>query len=269
MMMAMISPRTRKDEMSAWPVRPAAAVIRGAVRANMPCVSPFGMKCRRGRAGWLPAGGAGSRNRPAASLMPAYEPRGYCRPVRALIICDVQNDFCEGGSLPVAGGDEVARAITSYLGSAEYDHVVATRDYHIDPGAHFSDRPDYVDTWPPHCVVGTDGAEFHPGLDIDRAEAVFSKGQHAAAYSGFEGTHDDGTPLAEWLRQRGVTDVDLAGLTTDHCVRASGVDAAREGFSTRVLLSMTAGVKPETTGRALAQLRNAGVVLDGNPIIRA
>ena len=189
--------------------------------------------------------------------------------MRALIIVDVQNDFCEGGSLPVAGGGEVARAITAYLGSAEYDHIVVTRDYHIDPGGHFSDHPDFTDTWPPHCVVGTDGAQFHPDLDTARAEVVFSKGQRAAAYSGFEGTDDDGTTLANWLRLRGVTDVEIAGMTTDHCVRATGVDATREGFSTKVLLSMTAGVKPETTGRALAQLRNAGVVLDGNPILRA
>ena len=197
--------------------------------------------------------------------------RMYGRDVRGLIIVDVQNDFCEGGSLAVAGGDEVARAISAYLAdhAAEYDHVVATRDYHVDPGAHFSDRPDFVDSWPAHCVVGTPGADFHPDLDIGRAEAVFSKGQHAAAYSGFEGSDPDGTSLADWLRQHGVTDVDIAGIATDHCVRATGVDAAREGFSTRVLLSMTAGVAAETTGRALGQLRTAGVVLEGNPILRA
>lgn len=195
--------------------------------------------------------------------------REYCHGVRALIIVDVQNDFCEGGSLAVAGGADVARAITAYLagGSGRYDHVVATRDYHIDPGVHFSDHPDFVDTWPPHCVVGTPGADFHPGLDAGQAEAVFSKGQHGAAYSGFEGADDEGTPLADWLRRHDVTDVDIAGIATDHCVRATGVDAAREGFSTRVLLSMTAAVAAETMGRALGQLRAAGVELQGNPTL--
>ena len=118
--------------------------------------------------------------------------------MRALIIVDVQNDFCEGGSLAVAGGVDVARAISAHLsgaaddvpvvggGAADYRHVVATRDYHVDPGPHFSSDPDYVDSWPPHCVAGTSGASFHPELDITRIEAVFSKGAHAAAYSGFE-----------------------------------------------------------------------------------
>ena len=114
--------------------------------------------------------------------------------MRALIIVDVQNDFCEGGSLAVAGGTAVARSISSLLASADhgYDHVVATKDYHIDPGAHFSDAPDYVDTWPVHCVVGTAGQDFHANLDTDRIEAVFTKGDHAAAYSGFEGRAADG-----------------------------------------------------------------------------
>ena len=195
---------------------------------------------------------------------------GYSRDVRALIIVDVQNDFCEGGSLAVAGGADVARAVSTLLDRADgYGHVVATRDYHIDPGAHFSDRPDYVDTWPPHCVVGTPGAQFHPNLNAGRAEAVFSKGLHEAAYSGFEGTDAEGTPLAAWLRSRGVTEVDIAGIATDHCVRATGVDAVREGFGTRVLLGMTAGVAAETTARALDELRAAGAELHGTPVLRA
>ena len=109
--------------------------------------------------------------------------------VRALIIVDVQNDFCEGGSLAVAGGAAVARGISSLLASAghDYAHVVATKDYHIDPGSHFSDHPDYARSWPPHCVAGTNGAEFHPDLDTADVEAVVRKGAHAAAYSGFEG----------------------------------------------------------------------------------
>ncbi len=187
--------------------------------------------------------------------------------MRALIIVDVQNDFCEGGSLPVAGGGDVARAISSRLASdaAQYEHVVATRDYHVDPGAHFSAHPDYVDSWPPHCVAGTAGASFHPDLDVTRIEAVFSKGAHAAAYSGFEGATGGGTLLADWLRQRAVTEIDIAGLATDHCVRATAGDAARLGLPTRVLLGLTAGVAPETTKNALDEMRAAGAELIGAP----
>jgi nicotinamidase/pyrazinamidase len=183
--------------------------------------------------------------------------------VRVLIIVDVQNDFCEGGSLAVAGGGEVARAISARLAesAAEYGHVVATRDYHVDPGTHFSSTPDYVNSWPPHCVAGSAGASFHPELDITKIEAVFSKGAHAAAYSGFEGADPDGTPLADWLRERGVVDVDIAGIATDHCVRATTVDAARLGLRTRVLLGLTAGVAQATTEKAVDEMRAAGAEL--------
>ncbi len=196
--------------------------------------------------------------------------------MRALIVVDVQNDFCEGGSLAVTGGAAVAAAISAYLAAegGGYAHVVASRDHHIDPGDHFSDHPDFAATWPPHCVAGTPGAEFHPGLDTSRieavfskgahaaAEAVFSKGAHAAAYSAFEGTDEAGTPLAGWLRERGVDALDVTGIATDYCVRATALDAAREGFATRVLLRLTAGVDPVTTGEALAALKAAGVVLE-------
>ena len=124
--------------------------------------------------------------------------------MRALIVVDVQNDFCEGGSMAVAGGAAVAAAISEHLRTASYDHVVATRDHHVDPGAHFSATPDFVDTWPPHCRSGTPGASFHPELDVAPIEAVFSKGEYAAAYSGFEGAEPGGTGLADWLRGRGV-----------------------------------------------------------------
>lgn len=186
----------------------------------------------------------------------------------ALVIVDVQNDFCEGGSLAVAGGAEVAAAITRHLAADGYDHVVATRDHHIDPGDHFADAPDYVNSWPAHCVAGTAGADFHPALDTGAVEEVFSKGAHAAAYSGFEGSAPDGTSLADWLRARGVTSVDIVGIATDHCVRATALDAARHGFATRVLLDLTAGVAPQTTDQALAQMKDAGVELTGAPIVR-
>jgi nicotinamidase/pyrazinamidase len=186
----------------------------------------------------------------------------------ALIIVDVQNDFCEGGSLPVAGGAEVAAAISRHVNAAGYGHVVATRDHHVDPGSHFSDEPDFVTSWPPHCRIGTPGTSFHPDLDVAPIEAVFSKGAHAAAYSGFEGTDPNGRTLAEWLREHGVSSVEVAGIATDHCVRATALDAAREGFDTTVLLDLTAGVAQPTVDKALADLTQAGVTLNGQPIVR-
>ncbi|WP_409330187.1 nicotinamidase [Trujillonella humicola] len=184
---------------------------------------------------------------------------------RALLVIDVQNDFCEGGSLAVSGGADVAAAISEHARTAagDYAHVVATRDHHVDPGGHFSALPDFVDSWPAHCVVGTGGVELHPRLDRDPIEAVFDKGEYAAAYSGFE-ARSEGTPLAEWLRARGVDAVDVVGIATDHCVRATALDAVAEGFATRVLLPLTAGVSEATTEAALDQLRTAGVQLEGS-----
>ena len=180
---------------------------------------------------------------------------------RALLIVDVQNDFCEGGSLAVTGGAAVAAAISLYVANSDYDHVVATRDAHRDPVGHFASEPDYVDTWPRHCVVGTPGAEFHPGLDLQRVESVFDKGAFAAAYSGFEGVNGDGTPLVAWLRDNDVGELDVVGIATDHCVRATAVDATQVGLGTRVLLDLTAGVAPETVASALTEMRTAGVTL--------
>jgi nicotinamidase/pyrazinamidase len=189
----------------------------------------------------------------------------------ALIIVDVQNDFCEGGSLAVGGGAGVASAISDYVvrNSGDYAHILATRDHHIDPGAHFSTNPDYVDTWPPHCVVGTPGVEFHPNFDTSTVEEVFSKGERAAAYSGFEGTADDGTPLEDWLREHDVDAIEIVGIATDHCVRATALDATEAGFGTRVLLDLTAGVARDTTDQALGRLRAAGVELTGAPVVRS
>ncbi|MEU4260372.1 isochorismatase family protein [Streptomyces sp. NPDC025273] len=192
---------------------------------------------------------------------------------RALIVVDVQNDFCEGGSLAVAGGADVAAAITDLIGEAQpgYSHVVATRDHHIDPGDHFSAEPDFEHSWPAHCVAGTEGVGFHPNFAPAVAsgaiDTVFDKGAYAAAYSGFEGVDENGTGLAQWLRDRSVTEVDVVGIATDHCVRATALDAAREGFTTHVLLDLTAGVAEGTTERALEQLRAAGVELTGKPVV--
>src|SRR2546421_2969687 len=190
--------------------------------------------------------------------------------MRALIIVDVQNDFCEGGSLAVAGGAEVAAGISVALASPNrrWHSVVATKDFHVDPGAHFSAAPDYVDSWPPHCVVGTPGTDFHPDLATDRIQAVFTKGEHEAAYSGFQG-HSGETGLADWLRQHDVSTVDIVGIATDHCVRATALDAAAEGFATTVLLDLTAGVAQSTVDLALNAMRTAGVELVGDPVVRA
>jgi nicotinamidase/pyrazinamidase len=192
---------------------------------------------------------------------------------RALIVVDVQNDFCEGGSLAVTGGAGVAAAITDLVGQspAGYRHVVATRDHHISPGDHFADHPDYTHSWPAHCVAGTAGAGFHPNfapaVASGAVDAVFDKGAYAAAYSGFEGADETGTGLAQWLRARGVTEVDVVGIATDHCVRATALDAVREGFRTHVLLDLTAGVAAGTTERALVELREAGAELTGKPVV--
>ena len=191
--------------------------------------------------------------------------------VRALLIVDVQNDFCEGGSLAVPGGGAVARAISSYLASPQssgYAHVVATKDHHIDPGGHFSATPDFASSWPPHCVSGTQGADFHPDLDTSRVEAVFLKGEHAAAYSGFEGRDAAGPALADWLRERGVTSVDIAGIATDYCVRATAADAVAAGLATRVLMPLTAGVAQASTDAAVSELRAAGVDLTADPEVK-
>jgi len=189
--------------------------------------------------------------------------------VRALVIVDVQNDFCEGGSLAVQGGAATAAAISRYLATEgrEYGHVVASRDYHVDPGTHFSADPDFSRSWPAHCVVGTAGALFHPDFDTSQVEAIFSKGAHEAAYSGFEGTDDAGRPLGTWLREHDVDALDVVGIATDYCVRATALDAARQGFATRVLLRLTAGVDPATTAEALDEMRAAGVELAGAPLM--
>jgi nicotinamidase/pyrazinamidase len=210
---------------------------------------------------------------------------------RALIIVDVQNDFCEGGSLPVAGGAELAGAISEYVDAhhGQFDHIVATQDWHIDPGAHFSDDPDYADSWPKHCVAGTRGAELHPDLDTEYIQAYFRKGQFTAAYSGFEGllapddavptgerklgampVSDAGVPAADdiagedsiglddWLQSHDVEDVVVVGIATDHCVKATALDGVQAGYSVTVLRDLTVGVA-EDLDDAVAEMELGGV----------
>ena len=185
------------------------------------------------------------------------------------MIVDVQNDFCEGGSLAVTGGAAVARAISYYLASPHADRyscIAASQDYHIEPGAHFSADPDFAVTWPPHCVAGTPGAQFHPDLDTSRIGEVFRKGAYSAAYSGFEGAGPGGEALESWLRERAVAEVDVAGLATDYCVRATALDAARAGFAASVLLGLTAAVAGGSSQAAIADLRAHGVMVTGTPV---
>jgi nicotinamidase/pyrazinamidase len=188
---------------------------------------------------------------------------------RALIVVDVQNDFCEGGSLAVTGGAQVAHDIAEILyhwttkdpKAPDYAHVVATKDHHIDPGDHWSDDPDFAESWPVHCRVGTDGEAFHPNLDPQPFDAIFLKGEHQAAYSGFEGKEAGGTGLADWLREHEVTDVDVCGIATDFCVRETVMDAVTNGFAVRLLTELCAGVAPETTTKALAEMKQNGVTV--------
>jgi nicotinamidase/pyrazinamidase len=210
---------------------------------------------------------------------------------RALIIVDVQNDFCEGGSLAVAGGAEVAAAISEYVDAhhLQFDHIVATQDWHIDPGAHFSETPDFKDSWPPHCVAGTKGAELHPDLDTEYIQAYFQKGQFAAAYSGFEGllAPEDAVPtgdrqpgtlaaggtagdteayaaavdaigLDDWLQSHDVEDVVVVGIATDYCVMATSLDAVQAGYSVTVIRSLTAGIAQDLDD-AVAEMELGGV----------
>ena len=188
---------------------------------------------------------------------------------RALIVVDVQNDFCEGGSLAVSGGAQVASDIGELLHhwsrrddqAPAYDVVVASKDHHVDPGRHWSQEPDFVESWPVHCRVGTDGEAFHPNLDPQPFDAIFLKGSHEAAYSAFEGRTVDGDGLAEWLRAHRVDEVDVCGIATDYCVRATALDASRGGFATRVVQDLCAGVAPDSTEQALAEMGAAGITL--------
>ncbi|MFJ5955083.1 isochorismatase family protein [Paenarthrobacter sp. NPDC092416] len=206
---------------------------------------------------------------------------------RALIIVDVQNDFCEGGALAVEGGAAVAGAITEYVDANQqhFDHIVATQDWHIEPGSHFSETPDMVDSWPPHCRARTKGAELHPDLDPEYIQAYFRKGQYTAAYSGFEGVlapeddvpsgdlkagaavaevlDDDAIGLDDWLQSHDVEDVVVVGIATDYCVKATALDAVQAGYNTTVIANLTAGIA-EDLSDTLDELEEAGVDVESD-----
>jgi nicotinamidase/pyrazinamidase len=189
-----------------------------------------------------------------------------CGFVNGLIVVDVQRDFCEGGSLAVAGGAAVAAGISSMIRASgdRYGIVVATRDWHVDPGSHFSAagvEADYRETWPVHCVAGSAGAAWHPDLALPAGTIVVSKGEHEAAYSGFEGVDERGVALADVLAAAEVDAVDVVGIATSYCVRATALDGARRGLRTRVFAGLTADVDPAGTPATLAELEAAGVVV--------
>lgn len=187
---------------------------------------------------------------------------------RALLIVDVQNDFTEGGALAVTGGDAVASAVSDLLASSagDYTVVIASRDWHdanSDNGGHFSPSPDYVDTWPVHCVAGTDGAAYDPLLVTGQITHHVRKGQGQPAYSMFEGATEDDETVAEILAAYGVLDADIVGIATDHCVRASALDALAHGVRIRILTDLVAGVGAASSEAALAELAHAGAELRG------
>ncbi|MBF4462853.1 MULTISPECIES: isochorismatase family protein [unclassified Rathayibacter] len=180
----------------------------------------------------------------------------------ALLIVDVQNDFTEGGALAVAGGDAVAGRISAYLSATRYDTVLASRDWHdgdSDNGGHFATEPDFVDTWPVHCVAGTAGADYHSALDLAAVDVHIRKGQGRPSYSAFEGVTSEGESVPELLVRLGVTELDVVGLATDYCVRASALDARSEGIAVRVLDDLVAGVSEEGSAAALREIAAAGV----------
>jgi nicotinamidase/pyrazinamidase len=189
---------------------------------------------------------------------------------RALFIVDVQNDFTEGGALGVVGGDAVAAGITAHLAAHadDYELVIASRDWHDadgDNAGHFATgEPDFVDTWPVHCVAGTPGAEYDPGLETARVTHHVKKGQGKPAYSLFEGVTDAGETVADLLTAHGVVDVDVTGIATDYCVRASALDAIAHGRHVRILTDLVAGVAPASSDAALAELAHAGADLQEN-----
>jgi nicotinamidase/pyrazinamidase len=186
---------------------------------------------------------------------------------KAILIIDVQNDFCEGGALACQGGAQVAKNISEYLASNkhEYDFVIASRDWHnpnSENGGHFPAQgiePDFVTTWPLHCIAGEEGAEYHPNLDSSLIDIHIKKGQGEHGYSIFDGTTDQAESFVELLERLEIAAVDVVGIATDYCVRASSLDARKNGLEVRVITSLTAGVAASSTEAAIDEMVDAGV----------
>lgn len=185
---------------------------------------------------------------------------------RALIVVDVQNDFTEGGALACNGGAVTADAISKFIDAnhANYSLIAASRDWHnadSDNGGHFASQPDFLNDWPVHCVAGTNGAEYHPDLDLSRISVHVRKGQGKPAYSAFEGVTNDGRSLVEILREGGVTALDVVGIATDYCVHATAKDALEEGFAVTVRANLCVGVNPGGSIEALSELISLGATV--------
>ena len=187
----------------------------------------------------------------------------------ALLVVDVQRDFCEGGSLAVSGGAAVAAAITTYLGTAgsRYATVIASRDWHHSGdsnGGHFAwdgADPDFVSTWPVHCVAGTDGASYHEDLDATLIEHHVEKGQGVPAYSMFQGVDAGGFTVSELLQRKDIDAVDVVGIASDYCCLATARDALAAGYAVRVLTDLQAGVAPDSTTAAYDELARLGATI--------
>ncbi|MBG01079.1 MAG: nicotinamidase [Acidimicrobiaceae bacterium] len=180
----------------------------------------------------------------------------------ALLVVDVQPTFCEGGSLPVNGGNSVAQRISQLLsGGHGYDMIITTQDWHIDPGEHFHENPDYIDNWPKHGVAGTAEAELHPALKpfLDQITFQVKKGEYDAAYSGFEGVDERGVTLDELLTSGNITRIETAGLAFDYCVKETALDGVKLGYEVIVLKPLTAPVSKESANIAEQELLSAGV----------
>jgi nicotinamidase/pyrazinamidase len=186
---------------------------------------------------------------------------------KALLVIDVQNDFCEGGALACSGGAAVAKKISDYLqaNKSEYQLVFASRDWHTPNDrndGHFPEpgiEPDFVKTWPLHCLAGSEGAEYHPNLDQSLIDIHIKKGQSANGYSIFDGRDDSGQSFQNLIRENGITEVDVVGIATDYCVRASALDSVKFGLKVSVISSLTAGVDPKSTESAIDEMVDAGV----------
>ena len=181
-----------------------------------------------------------------------------------LIVVDVQNDFTEGGSLGVKGGNVTAASITAFIRAHKsgYTRVIASRDWHSpdgDNGGHFAAIPDMVTTWPPHCVQGTAGAAYNPALESELIDVQVYKGDGRPAYSAFEGNTPGGASLHDVLRKAKATHLDIVGIATDYCVRATALDAIAKGYTVTVLADLCVGVAPITTIAAVAEMSAAGV----------
>lgn len=187
----------------------------------------------------------------------------------ALLVIDVQNDFCEGGALAVAGGNRVAEGIADHIIKSSEDFegpslIVASQDRHAAPPhtncGHFAleGDPDYVTSWPVHCVADTHGSDLHPALPSTAFDMRVFKGYGTQSYSAFEGVSEDGHSLLAILRSNGITDIDVVGIATDHCVRATVLDALGTGFNVRVLRDLCVGVTESTSLVALMEMADHG-----------